>query len=69
MKNIAFWDVAPCALVRADVSEEHIASIIMDMTPSPTWLRGLYIIHNPCSENIKTISDAMNYIPLSSLAI
>jgi hypothetical protein len=27
MKNAVFWDVTPCALVRADVSEEHIASI------------------------------------------
>jgi hypothetical protein len=28
MKNGAFWDVTPCALVRTDVSEELSASII-----------------------------------------
>jgi hypothetical protein len=27
MKNGVFWDVMPCALVRADVSEELRASI------------------------------------------
>jgi hypothetical protein len=28
MKNAVFWDVTPLALVRTDVSEERIASII-----------------------------------------
>jgi hypothetical protein len=28
LKNVVFWDVSRVALVRADVSEEHIASII-----------------------------------------
>jgi hypothetical protein len=28
MKNGNFWDVMPCGSVRADVSEEHSASII-----------------------------------------
>jgi hypothetical protein len=28
MKNAAFWDVRRVALVRTDVSEEYIASII-----------------------------------------
>jgi hypothetical protein len=28
MKNAVFWDVTPVALVRTDVSEERIASII-----------------------------------------
>jgi hypothetical protein len=27
MKNVVFWDVAPCNLVWTDVSEERIASI------------------------------------------
>jgi hypothetical protein len=27
-KNAIFWDVTPCGLVRTDVSEEHITSII-----------------------------------------
>jgi hypothetical protein len=26
-KNVVFWDVAECGLVRTDVSEERIASI------------------------------------------
>jgi hypothetical protein len=29
MKNVAFFDVAPCGLVRTDVSEVHIASIFI----------------------------------------
>jgi hypothetical protein len=29
VKNAVFWDVTPVALVRTDVSEERIASIIM----------------------------------------
>jgi hypothetical protein len=28
MKNIVFWDVTPCAIVRTDASEELSASII-----------------------------------------
>jgi hypothetical protein len=28
MKNIIFWDVTPCGLVRTEVSEELSASII-----------------------------------------
>jgi hypothetical protein len=28
MKNAIFWDVVPCALVRSNILEEHIASIM-----------------------------------------
>jgi hypothetical protein len=29
MKNAIFWEVMPCTLVRTDVSDERIASIII----------------------------------------
>lgn len=39
MKNSIFWDIMPCSLMKASVSEEHITSHPHGQSKKPAWSR------------------------------